>query len=243
MRCSAPCLAPFPLCDPQPRALPLPHPGLHLPTRSPPISLQVGETTVSKHLSTLKHLAGSRSVTVEAKHLDPTTLHDHRNFLFLSNHRSSTGSIMRDPATRPEPGLPLPPCARLCPRHHPCACSARSASSCHQEPPSPSTARRASSTASSSPPRSAAGTPSTSAMRIRSGRPSSRPSPLPPAPPRPPCLPPPRLQVLQAESEQYFSNLNEAQSQPETKYHFFWRAATPSPPHPPSRAPRVLLPP
>ena len=180
MRCSAPCLAPFPLCDPQPRALPLPHPGLHLPTRSPPISLQVGETTVSKHLSTLKHLAGSRSVTVEAKHLDPTTLHDHRNFLFLSNHRSSTGSIMRDPATRPEPGLPLPPCARLCPRHHPCACSARSASSCHQEPPSPSTARRASSTASSSPPRSATGTPSTSAMQIRSGcAPAHAPAPCP----------------------------------------------------------------
>jgi hypothetical protein len=47
-------------------------------------------------------------------------------------------------------------------------------------------------------------------------------------------------QALQAESEQYFSNLNEAQSRPETKYHFFWRAATPSHPHPPSRAPRVL---
>ena len=58
-------------------------------------------------------------------------------------------------------------------------------------------------------------------------RPSSRPSPLPPAPPRPPCLRPPRSQAIQAESEQYFSNLDEAQSQPETKYHFFWRAATP----------------
>lgn len=150
------------------------------------------------------------------------------------------GSIMRDPATRPEQGLPPSPCARLCPRHLSCSCSVRSASSCHQEPPSPSTARRASSTASSSPPRSATCTPSPSAMRIRSRRPSSRPSPLPPAPPRPPCLPPPCSQALQAESEQYFSNLNEAQSRPETKYHFFWRAATPSHPHPPSRAPRVL---
>ena len=49
---------------------------------------QVGENSVSKHLSTLKHLAGSRTVTVEAKHLDPTTKSDHRNVLLLSNYSS-----------------------------------------------------------------------------------------------------------------------------------------------------------